>query len=169
MSLAVGGNSETGRREGDQVRGTKYEVKELGATELRRHGGRRQSRNDAWGINQSTREDEAPLVRRAREPRIGTCASAICKKFPTDGQPCAKLRHHAPLSPRLRYFVLRTSYLVLLVASYLFPLAQNALEFRSEQLRLTQSLNMCTNRRPRPIESCGEVLRSHIILCGRLR
>ncbi len=36
MSFVVGGDFEAGRRGGDQVRGTKYEVKELGATRLRR-------------------------------------------------------------------------------------------------------------------------------------
>ncbi len=45
-----------------EVRGTKYEVFELGATKLRRGVGRRQRRNHARGINQSTREDDTSAV-----------------------------------------------------------------------------------------------------------
>ncbi len=45
-----------------EERGTKYEVRELGATELRGHGGRRQSQNDVWELNPCTREVEAPLI-----------------------------------------------------------------------------------------------------------
>ncbi len=48
-----------------EVRSTKYEVKELGATELRGHGGRRQSQNDVWELNQSTREGDTSVVREA--------------------------------------------------------------------------------------------------------
>ncbi len=62
MSFVVGDDFAAGRRGGMEVRGTKYEVKELGATELRREVGRRQSRNDARGINQSAREDDTPVV-----------------------------------------------------------------------------------------------------------
>ncbi len=64
-----------------EVRSTKYEVKEFGATELRGHGERRQSRNDARGINQSTREVEAPLVRRAFVTRVGIGMAAILENF----------------------------------------------------------------------------------------
>ncbi len=64
-----------------EVRSTKYEVKELGATELRRGVGGRQSRNDAEGINQSTREVEAPLVRRASVTRVGISMAAFFENF----------------------------------------------------------------------------------------
>ncbi len=64
-----------------EVRSTKYEVKELGATELRGHGERRQSRNDARGINQSTREVEAPLVRRVLVTRVGIGMAAFLENF----------------------------------------------------------------------------------------
>ncbi len=70
-----------GKRESDQVQGTKYEVKELGATELRRGVGRRQSRNDARGMNQSTREVEAPLVRRASVTRMRINITAFLENF----------------------------------------------------------------------------------------
>ncbi len=59
----------------------KYEVKKLGATELRRHGGGRQSRNDACGVNLYSREDDASLMCRASESRIGTGTAAIIEKF----------------------------------------------------------------------------------------
>ncbi len=45
-----------------EVRSTKYEVKELGATELRRGVGGRQSRNDARGKNQSPRGDDTTVI-----------------------------------------------------------------------------------------------------------
>ncbi len=61
---------EAGRHEGEQVRRTKYEVKQLGTTELRVHDERRQSRNDVWGPDPCTREVEAPLVRRASATRM---------------------------------------------------------------------------------------------------
>ncbi len=64
-----------------EVRSTKYEVKELGATELRGHGGRRQSKNDVWGLNPCTRDVEAHLVRRASVPRMGTSIAAILENF----------------------------------------------------------------------------------------
>ncbi len=67
--------------------GVKYEVKELGATELRRGVGRRQSRNNAKGINQSTREVEAPLVRRASVTRIGISIGALLENFIGTGVP----------------------------------------------------------------------------------
>ncbi len=77
----VGDDFAAGKRGGDQVRGTKYEVKKLGATRLRGHGGRRQSQNDARGINQSTREDEAPLVCRASATRMGTGMATVFENF----------------------------------------------------------------------------------------
>ncbi len=64
-----------------EVRSTKYEVKELGATELRGCAERKRSRKGAWGINQSTREDEAPLVRRASESRMGISMAAFLENF----------------------------------------------------------------------------------------
>ncbi len=64
-----------------EVRSTKYEVKELGATRLRGRGGRRQSRNDARGINQNIREVEAPLVRRASVNRMGISVAAFLENF----------------------------------------------------------------------------------------
>ncbi len=49
-----------------EVRGTKYEVKELGATELRRGGGWKEAKPEqAWGMNQSTREVDTRVVCRA--------------------------------------------------------------------------------------------------------
>ncbi len=64
-----------------EVRSTKYEVKELGATELRGHGMRRQSRNDVRELNSCTRDAEAPLVRRAGVTRMGTGMAAILENF----------------------------------------------------------------------------------------
>ncbi len=52
MSLRQG----DGREMKYEVRSTRYEVKELGATRLREHGWRRQSQNDVWEINPCTRE-----------------------------------------------------------------------------------------------------------------
>ncbi len=72
-----------------EVRSTKYEVKELGATELRRGVGRRQNRNEARGINQSTREVEAPLVRRAAATRMGISMTANFEIL--SGQVCHKI------------------------------------------------------------------------------
>ncbi len=59
----------------------KYEVKELDATRLRRHGGRRRSRNNGWELNPCTREDEAPLVRRAPVTRIGIGIATFVRNF----------------------------------------------------------------------------------------
>ncbi len=59
-----------------EVRGTRYEVKELGATRLCRHGGRRQSRKDVWEPNPRTREVEVPIVRRADVTRMGISIAA---------------------------------------------------------------------------------------------
>ncbi len=58
MSFVVGGDFEAGRQGviKYEVRSTKYEVKELGATELRGHGGRMQSQNDVWGPDTCPRE-----------------------------------------------------------------------------------------------------------------
>ncbi len=64
-----------------EVRSTKYEVKELGATELRGHGGRRQSQNDVWELNPCIREVEAPLVRRASATRMGISIAAFFENF----------------------------------------------------------------------------------------
>ncbi len=64
-----------------EVRSTKYEVKELGATGLRRGVGRRQSRNDARGINQGTREVEASLARRASVARMEISIAAFFENF----------------------------------------------------------------------------------------
>ncbi len=64
-----------------EVRSTKYEVKEIGATELRRGVGRRQSRNDVWGENPRTRGVEAPSVRRASVTRMEISIAAILKNF----------------------------------------------------------------------------------------
>ncbi len=79
--LVVGDDFAAGKQGGDQVRGTKYKVKELGATELRGGVGERQSRNDARGISQCTREVETLLVRRASVTRIGTGVEAIRRNF----------------------------------------------------------------------------------------
>ncbi len=71
-----------------EVRGTKYEVKELGATELRREVGKRQSRNDVWGENPRTRDGEAPLVRRASATCMGTSMAMVSENFiGTDAEP----------------------------------------------------------------------------------
>ncbi len=43
----------------------KYEVKELGTTGLRGGVERRRSRKNARGINSYTREEDAPIARRA--------------------------------------------------------------------------------------------------------
>ncbi len=64
-----------------EVRSTKYEVKELGATELRRGVGKRQSRNLAWGTNPRTRDVEDPLVRRACVTRMGIRIAAFFENF----------------------------------------------------------------------------------------
>ncbi len=64
-----------------EVRSTKYEVEELGATELRRGVGRRQSRNDARRINQGTREVEAPLACRASVTRMRISMGAFFENF----------------------------------------------------------------------------------------
>ncbi len=64
-----------------EVRSTKYEVRELGATELRGHGGRRQSWNDAWGIDQCTREVDALLERGVCETRMGISMAALFENF----------------------------------------------------------------------------------------
>ncbi len=64
-----------------EVRGTKYEVKELGATELRGQGGRRKSQNDVWELNPRAREVEAPLVRRASATRMGISIAALFENF----------------------------------------------------------------------------------------
>ncbi len=56
-------------------------MKELGATELRGCAERKRSRKGAWRINQSTREDEAPLVRRASESRMGIGMAAFLENF----------------------------------------------------------------------------------------
>ncbi len=64
-----------------EVRSTKYEVKELGATELRRGVGRRQSRNDAWESNLCTCDVAPPLVRRASATRTGTSMATVSENF----------------------------------------------------------------------------------------
>ncbi len=64
-----------------EVRSTKYEVKELGATELRGHGGRRQSQNDVWELEPCTRDVETPLVRRASATRMGISIVAFFENF----------------------------------------------------------------------------------------
>ncbi len=58
-NLEVGGHGEEIKYE---VRSTKYEVRELGATELRKSVGRRQSRNDASEPNPCTRGDDTSVV-----------------------------------------------------------------------------------------------------------
>ncbi len=70
-----------GRHGEMEVRGTKYEVKELGTTELCRGVERRQSRNDARRINQGTREVEAPLVCGASVTHMGTSIAAFFENF----------------------------------------------------------------------------------------
>ncbi len=64
-----------------EVRSTKYEVKELGATELRGHGVRRQSRNDVRELNSCTREVEPPLVRGAFVTRMGIGMAVFLENF----------------------------------------------------------------------------------------
>ncbi len=64
-----------------EVRSTKYEVKELGATKLRGHGMRRQSRNDVRELNSCTRDAEAPLVRKASVTRMGIGMAAFFENF----------------------------------------------------------------------------------------
>ncbi len=78
-SFVVGDNFAAGKHGGDQVRGTKYEVKELGATELRRR--RKQSRNSVWESNPCTCEVEAPLVRRASVTRMRIGIAAFFENF----------------------------------------------------------------------------------------
>ncbi len=77
----VGDGFAAGRRGGDQVRGTKCEVKELGATGLRREKRRTQSGSDAWGRNQCPRDMEAPLVRGASATRMGISIAAFFENF----------------------------------------------------------------------------------------
>ncbi len=72
------GNSEMVKYE---VRSTKYEVKELGATALRGQIKRRQSRNDAWELNSCTRNVEAPSARRASVTRMGISMAAFLGNF----------------------------------------------------------------------------------------
>ncbi len=84
-NFVVGGDFGAGRREGDQVRGTKYEVKELGATELRRGRWKEQSWNNAWEPNPCTRVD-APLVRKAFVTRIGISIAAFFENFLGTGE-----------------------------------------------------------------------------------
>ncbi len=72
-----GRENERRRQGGCQVRGTKYEVFKLGATELRRGVGRRQSRNDARGVNPCTREVGVLLVCGASVTRMGISMAAL--------------------------------------------------------------------------------------------
>ncbi len=74
------GQSERERRGRWKAKG-RYEVKEIGATELRGGMWRKRSRNDARGINQSTREDEAPLVRRMSATHVGISIAAFFRNF----------------------------------------------------------------------------------------
>ncbi len=104
-----------------EVRSTKYEVKELGATELRGWVERKRSRESAWGINRRTREAEAHLVRRASATRIGISIAASSESCLGTGvsPPLHRTHHSLPLSPILphpslpgfgtSYFVPRTS------------------------------------------------------------
>ncbi len=75
-----------------EVRSTKYEVKELGATELRRGVGKRQSQNDVWGENPRTRDVEAPLARRASVTRMGISIAAFFENFIGTGAPSKNLK-----------------------------------------------------------------------------
>ncbi len=65
--------------------GIKCEVKELGATELRREVGKRQSRNDVRELNPCGRDVEALLVRRASVTRMGISITAFFREFYWDG------------------------------------------------------------------------------------
>ncbi len=83
MSFAVGGDLEAGRQ-GEikyEVRSTKYEVEELGATELRRGVEGKRGENGARGVNPCSREVEVPLVRRASVTRMGISMAAVCENF----------------------------------------------------------------------------------------
>ncbi len=65
----------------EDARAIKYEVKELGATELRGCAERKRSREGAWGENPRTRDVEAPLVRRASESSMGISMAAFLENF----------------------------------------------------------------------------------------
>ncbi len=120
MNFVVCGDFASGRQKKYEVRSTKYEVKELGATELRRGVGKRQSWNLAWGTNPCTREDEAPLVHRASATRMRISMAAILENFIGTGvtsrtffphEPIAyHTRHSLAMPLRTSYFVPRTSY-----------------------------------------------------------
>ncbi len=80
-----------------EVRSTKYEVKELDATELRGRVGRKQGGKHAWGIKQCTCEVDTPPACGAYECRTETGIAAIIRKFlGTDALPlknvCRKCR-----------------------------------------------------------------------------
>ncbi len=88
MGFMVGDDFAAGRRGGMEVRGTKYEVKKLGATEMRGHGERRQDRNDEWELNPCTREVETLLVRRAGVTRMEISIAAFSENFIGTGAAC---------------------------------------------------------------------------------
>ncbi len=83
-----------------EVRSTKYEVKELGATELRGGVGKRQSLNDVWGLDPCTCEVEAPLVRRASATRMGISIAAFLENFNGTGVASnnCTVQHRSPTS-----------------------------------------------------------------------
>ncbi len=88
-----------------EVRSTKYEVKKLGATEL--HGWKRRTQSGiyAWGINQSTREVEAPLVRRVLVTRVGIGMAAFFENFIGTGMSCSLAPHTSYLITYALYFL----------------------------------------------------------------
>ncbi len=110
-----------------EVRSTKYEVKELGATELRGHGEGKQSRNDAWELNPCTREVGTHVAGGyMRDTRVAPLFITNDTFGYSCGDPTLLITHVFPARPdclphspllgfATSYFVLRTSYLVLLV------------------------------------------------------
>lgn len=61
-------------------------MKGLGATEVRGHGGMRQSRDDEWGLNSCTREVDDSSVCRAAVTRMEISIAAIHGNFIGTGE-----------------------------------------------------------------------------------
>ncbi len=81
--LVVGGDFEAGRHGGDQVRGTKYEVRSV---KVRRNGVVRverenAKREEAWGVYPCSRGVDAPSVRRAPVTRMEVSIAAFLENF----------------------------------------------------------------------------------------
>ncbi len=83
MNFVVGGDFGAGRREDDQVRGTKYEVR---SERVRRNGVAQREMEEAKpeqrvGTNPCTCDVEAPLVRRASVTHMGISIAAFFENF----------------------------------------------------------------------------------------